>query len=305
MDYIPLNAVRAFEAAARHLSFSAAGEELHVTHPAISHQIRRLEEWLGVSLFHRDARKVRLTEAGVILQTSASGALAELDATCRRIRRNAGQETLSVGCIPSIASRWLVPRLSDFAARHPGIGMRVAYAKADERFIDGQNDVLITLGADPSPDVTSLKLFSRLNRPVCSPHYLAGRDHLRTPAGIAGADLLHDETRDGWREWFSESGLPGVDVGNGPVFADFNILATAVIAGHGVALCPVEVFRDELKRGDLIVLSEIATNRDKGYFLTMLAQASPAAFKFADWFRQEVSADKEAGGSQAGHVDVT
>ncbi|CAN7176888.1 LysR substrate-binding domain-containing protein [Mesorhizobium sp. LjNodule214] len=302
MDYIPLNAVRAFEAAARHLSFSAAGEELHVTHPAISHQIRRLEEWLGVSLFHRDARKVRLTEAGVILQASASSALAELGATCRRIRRNATLETLSVGCIPSIASRWLVPRLADFTARHPGIGMRVAYAKADERLGDGQNDVLITLGADPSPDVTSLRLFSRFNRPVCSPHYLARREHLRTPAGIAAADLLHDESRHGWREWFLEAGLPEVDVGNGPVFADFNILATAVIAGHGVALCPVEVFRDELRRGDLIVLSEVATNRDKGYFLTMSAQASPAALKFADWFRQEVSAEKE---SQVGPIDVT
>ena len=98
--------------------------------------------------------------------------------------------------------------------------------------------------------------------------------------------------------------MPNVDVGNGPVFADFNILATAVIAGHGVALCPVEVFRDELKRGDLIVLSEVATNRDKGYFLTMLAHASPAAFKFADWFRQEVSADTEAGGSQPGQTSL-
>ncbi|TIV11958.1 MAG: LysR family transcriptional regulator, partial [Mesorhizobium sp.] len=130
MDYLPLNAIRAFEATARHLSFSAAGEELHVTHPAISHQIRRLEEWLGVALFHRDARKVRLTEAGLILQASASAALAELGATCRRIRRSAAQASLSVGCIPSIASRWLVPRLSDFTARHPEIAIRVAYAKA-------------------------------------------------------------------------------------------------------------------------------------------------------------------------------
>jgi LysR family glycine cleavage system transcriptional activator len=291
MEYVPLNAVRAFEAAARHLSFSAAAEELHVTHPAISHQIRRLEEWLGVSLFHRDARKVRLTDAGVVLQASASGALAELGATCRRIRRNAAVATVSVGCIPSIASRWLVPRLPDFSASHPDIGMRVAYARAEEKLGDGENDVLITLGADPTPGVTSLKLFSRLNRPVCSPHYFAGKDHLRTPAGIAGADLLHDENRQGWREWFSEAGLPNVDTGNGPVFADFNILATAVIAGHGVALCPVDVFRDELKRGDLIVLSPVATNRDKGYFLTMSVDASPAALTFADWFRQEVSVD--------------
>ncbi|TIV49988.1 MAG: LysR family transcriptional regulator, partial [Mesorhizobium sp.] len=119
MDSLPLNAIRAFEAAARHLSFSAAGEELHVTHPAISHQIRRLEEWLGVPLFDRGARKVRLTEAGLALQASAGAALAELNAACRRIRRSAGAQSLSVGCIPSIASRWLVPRLTDFTARHP------------------------------------------------------------------------------------------------------------------------------------------------------------------------------------------
>ena len=290
MDYVPLNAIRAFEATARHLSFSAAGEELHVTHPAISHQIKRLEDWLGVPLFHRNARKVRLTDAGVVLFAAAGSALAELVAACRRVRRNAGSEALLVGCIPSIASRWLVPRLADFTAHHSGVGMRVVYAQAEERLSDGDNDVLITLGADPAADVISLKLFSRMNRPVCSPHYLAGKAHLRTPAGIATADLLHDETRQNWREWFAEAGMPKIDVGTGPVFADFNILATAVIAGHGVALCPVEVFRDELNRGDLVVLSDVSTNRDKGYFLTMSANASPAAAKFAAWFRDEVSA---------------
>src|SRR5690349_5687175 len=189
MDYLPLNAIRAFEATARHLSFSAAGEELHVTHPAISHQIKRLEEWLGVSLFHRDARTVRLTEAGLALQLSASGALAELGAACRRIRRSAGVQSLSVGCIPSIASRWLVPRLSDFTARHPDIAVRVAYAKAEDRLEDDNNDLLITLGADPSPRVTSLKLFSRISRPACSPHYLARKGRLDVPAEIAAAEL--------------------------------------------------------------------------------------------------------------------
>ncbi|TGQ09968.1 MULTISPECIES: LysR substrate-binding domain-containing protein [unclassified Mesorhizobium] len=293
MDYLPLNAIRAFEATARHLSFSAAGEELHVTHPAISHQIRRLEEWLGVALFHRDARKVRLTEAGLILQASASAALTELSATCRRIRRNAAQASLSVGCIPSIASRWLVPRLSDFTARHPEIAIRVAYAKAEDRLED-DNDILITLGADPSPHVTSLKLFSRISRPACSPHYLARKGRLETVAAIGAADLLHDETRQGWQEWFSKARIEGRDVGSGPVFADFNILATAVIAGHGVALCPVEVFREELRRGDLVVLSDISTDDDKGYFLTMSAQPSSAESKFAEWFRDQVSIKTEA-----------
>lgn len=293
MDYLPLNAIRAFEATARHLSFSAAGEELHVTHPAISHQIRRLEEWLGVPLFHRDARKVRLTEAGQALQASASAALTELGATCRRIRRNAAQASLSVGCIPSIASRWLVPRLSDFTGRHPEIAIRVAYAKAEDRLED-DNDILITLGADPSPQVTSLRLFSRISRPACSPHYLARKGPLETAAAIAAADLLHDETRQGWQEWFAKAGIGKADIGNGPVFADFNILATAVIAGHGVALCPVEVFREELRRGDLVVVSDISTDDDKGYFLTMPAQPSAAEIKFADWFHDQVSVKAEA-----------
>ncbi|BCG92314.1 LysR substrate-binding domain-containing protein [Mesorhizobium sp. 131-2-1] len=295
MDYLPLNAIRAFEAAARHLSFSAAGEELHVTHPAISHQIRRLEEWLGVPLFHRDARKVRLTDAGLALQASANAALSDLAAACRRIRRNAAVASLSVGCIPSIASRWLVPRLPDFTARHPGIAIRVAYAKAEDRLEDDDNDILITLGADPSPKATSLKLFSRMSRPACSPHYLARKGRLASPVDIAAAELLHDETRQGWREWFSQAGMAGADVGNGPVFADFNILATAVIAGHGVALCPIEVFREELRRGDLVVVSDIATDKDKGYYLTMSAQPSAAEITFADWFRDQVSTGDEAG----------
>ena len=297
MNQLPLNAIRAFEATARHLSFSAAGNELHVTHAAISHQIRQLEEWLGVRLFNRDARKIRLTEAGAILMPSATAALGELAQVCRRIRKSAGADNLSVGCIPSIASRWLVPRLAGFTARHPDIGMRVMYARADEKLRDGENDVLITLGADPSPDVTSLKLFSRINRPVCSPHYLARKGRIETVEQIAAADLLHDETRQGWREWFAEAGRPDVDVGNGPVLADFNILATAVIAGHGVALCPVEVFREELKRRDLIVLSDIATNRDKGYVLTMSAASSVAARKFANWFCAEVSIDTDGAGA--------
>ncbi|RUW28413.1 LysR family transcriptional regulator [Mesorhizobium sp. M4B.F.Ca.ET.215.01.1.1] len=293
MDYLPLNAIRAFEAAARHLSFSAAGEELHVTHPAISHQIRRLEEWLGVPLFHRDARKVRLTDAGLTLQLSANAALSDLAAACRRIRRNAAVASLSVGCIPSIASRWLVPRLPDFTERHPEIAIRVAYAKAEDRLEDDDNDVLITLGADPSPTAASLKLFSRMSRPACSPHYLARKGRLGSPAEIAAADLLHDETRQGWREWFSQAGMAGADVGTGPVFADFNILATAVIAGHGVALCPIEVFREELRRGDLVVVSDIATDTDKGYYLTMSAQPSAAEITFADWFRDQVSTNGE------------
>lgn len=289
MNYLPLNAIRAFEAAARRLSFSAAGNELNVTHAAISHQIRLLEEWLDVRLFTR-GRRVELTEAGSMLFDSAGMALRDLNATCQRIRRNAGGTTsVTVGCIPSIAARWLVPRLSAFTNAHPHIGVRVVYAKADERLSDSDNDVLITLGEDPSPGVSSLRLFSRINLPVCSPHYRARHGGLATTAGIAAADLLHDETRQGWRDWIVAAGLSDTGPAKGPVFADANILATAVIAGHGVALCPVEVFREEIRRGDLVVLSDIATNTDKGYYLTMAAKPPHGAQAFATWFQAEVT----------------
>ena len=256
--------------------------------------MKRLEEWLGVSLFDRGARQVQLTEQGAAMLAAASAALADLETTCRRIRRHAGREPLTVGCIPSIASRWLVPRLSGFTAAHPGIDIRVVYAKAEDRLADGDSDVLITLGADPSAGVASRRLFSRMSLPVCSPHHLAGKPALATAEGMASATLLHDETRQGWRDWFRAAGLSNANVDDGPVFADFNILATAVIAGHGVALCPVEVFREELRRGDLVVLSDIATDRDKGYYLTMAKLPSRAAGAFAVWFRSEVAEPESA-----------
>lgn len=289
MSYLPLNAIRVFEAVARRLSFSAAGEELHVTHAAVSHQIRRLEEWLEVTLFERGGRQIRLTEAGRMLLAPTSYALRDLEEACRKVRQLARTDTLSVGCIPSIASRWLVPKLAAFTQSHPDVGIKVVYAKAEERLADGESDVLITLGADPAADVSSRKLFSRASHPVCSPHYLARHARLAQPGEIAAADLLHDENRDGWRNWAVKAGVRGADVSRGPVFADFNILATAVIAGHGVALCPVDVFREELRRGDLVKLSEIAVDEEKGYFLTMRRPGLAAADAFAEWFLAELA----------------
>ncbi|WP_189556359.1 LysR substrate-binding domain-containing protein [Mesorhizobium sp. M4B.F.Ca.ET.089.01.1.1] len=210
---------------------------------------------------------------------------------CRRLPAHPQERgrSIAVGGLHSIHRQPMAGAALAFTERHPEIAIRVAYAKAEDRLKDDDNDVLITLGADPSPTAASLKLFSRMSRPACSPHYLARKGRLGSPAEIAAADLLHDETRQGWREWFSQAGMAGVDVGTGPVFADFNILATAVIAGHGVALCPIEVFREELRRGDLVVVSDIATDRDKGYYLTMSAQPSAAEITFADWFRDQVS----------------
>jgi len=279
----PLNALRAFEAAARLASLSRAGDELHVTHAAVSHQIRHLEAWLGRRLFARAGRGITLTPAGEDYFRAVAAALSALSAASLAQRRLPDPRSLTVGCIPSIAARWLVPSLPDFSARHPGLDVRIVYARAQDAFDEEACDVLITLGAAKGPDLASTRLFSRVNRPVASPHYLVAHPQATSADGIAAADLLHDETPAAWAAWFEKAGVPAQKA-RGPVFQDFNLLATAVIAGHGVALCPVEVFRREIERGDLVILSDIATLQDEGYFMISRAPSAKAVRNFVDWF---------------------
>lgn len=283
----PLNSLKAFEAAARLRSFSRAADELYVTHSAVSHQIRNLEEWLARPLFERRASGILLTRTGEALSAYLSPSFSALADICNHLRADQAQKSLSIGCIPSIASRWLVPNITAFSRAQPDISVQVLYATAEQRLSAGDFDVLITLGEDPSPAVTNTFLFSRTNRPVASPHYLARKGPLDTAEKIAAADLLHDEARTGWDAWIKAAGLPG-RAAVGPVFQDFNMLVTAAIAGHGVALCPVDVFRDELRRGDLVVLSETAINADSGYFMISEKNPAKAIKAFTAWFSEIV-----------------
>lgn len=285
-----LNALRAFEAAARLQSLSQAGDELHVTHAAISHQVRKLEDWFGLPLLRRVGRGIEPTAAGQILQAQLTATWQQLADTCQTVKAYNAPHRLKVGCIPSIASRWLVPRLAQFSKRHPDADIRVEYASANAQLLDGTLDVLITLGQDSSLGVRSHMLFSRINLPVCSPHFVKRNSGLKRPETLVRASLLHDESRDGWREWCERAGLTGLKRPrslSGPIFQDFNMLATAVIAGHGIGLCPVNVFRAEIERGDLVVLSDIATNEDKGYYMMWRDTAGPLVTQFVQWFARQ------------------
>jgi len=284
MKLPPLGALRAFEAAARHLSLSRAGDELYVTHAAISHQVRNLEDWFGAALFRREGRGIQLTSSGQALYARMSPLLESISDACQRVKALSGAGALTVGCIASIASRWLVPNLPTFSKQHPGADIRVVYAQANERLGSADLDILITYGEDNSKGVVSERLFSRINKPVCSQYFLRELGPFDNPAQIASAPLLHDETRDAWREWCVIAGQKEANVDAGPVYQDFNLLATAVIAGHGIALCPINVFRAEIFRGDLLVLSDIATNEDKGYYLMTRPDRSGIADAFVKWF---------------------
>lgn len=284
MKLPPMNALRAFEAAARLGSLSRAGDELGVTHAAVSHHIRHLEQWFGTELFRKQGRSVAATAAGAALSATLTDSFRQIEAQCRSIRRSGNPAGMTIACIPSIATRWLIPSLSDFQARHPDLELRVIYAKASDRLADLDADVLITLTKGDETGTASRRLLSRINRPVASPHYLSRHSPLSTPAAIAGADLLHDEDTGNWAEWFRRAGVFPLPALRGPVFQDFNLLATALIAGHGVALCPVEVFAREIAAGDLVLLSDVATLEDESYHLIMPKGARAEIGQFADWF---------------------
>lgn len=282
----PLNTLQAFEAAARHSSLSKAGGELNVTHAAISGQIKRLEEWLGRKLFVRAGRGVVLTAAGEELRITVQASLAAISLTSQTLRRRKDRKTLSVACVPSIATRWLIPALPEFTRAHPAIEIRVFYGTAMEDFDPERHDVLINNREMTSGILRSTKLFSRMNRPVASPIYLQRSCIDMT---FDGANLLHDETQADWEDWFARAGFRPLVVTHGPIYQDFNLLATAVIAGHGIALCPVEVFRRELIAGDLVIMSDVATRDDQGYFVTSDQQRTPVVNTFIRWFENACS----------------
>lgn len=283
MKLPPVNALRAYEAAARLGSISRAGDELGVTHAAISHHIRHLEQWFGTDLFRKQGRNVVPTPDGRALSETLTDSFRQIEAQCRSIRKASHPAGLTIACIPSIASRWLIPGLAEFQARHPSLELRVVYARASDRLADLDADVLVTLTAGDEAGTASRRLFSRRNQPVASPHYLA-RLGGREPADLAAANLLHDEDMANWREWFRKAGIYPLPDLKGPVFQDFNLLATSVISGHGVALCPVEVFSREISAGDVVVLSDIATMEDESYFVVTPARGRSEVGLFVDWF---------------------
>ena len=240
--------------------------------------------WFGRKLFQRSGRGVVLTPAGAEFRRTVDVALVAISAASLSLRRDMDARSLRVACLPSIATRWLIPALTDFKIKHPAISAEVVYARPMESFDTGLCDVLITNLKTTSKDVSVTKLFSRLNKPVASPHYLAKHRHIASGA-IDNVVLLHDEVTTAWDEWFAAAGFTPQNIKHGPTFADFNFLATAVIAGHGVALCPVDVCRREIAAGDLVVLSDTTVIPIEGYYLVSEKTRTRAVTAFTNWFK--------------------
>ena len=292
MSQLPLNALRAFEAVARTGSFKAAAEALFVTQSAISHQVRHLETWLGVALFDRSSGRPILRANGQDLARAVALSLTEIDAACQRVRAQPRSQPLVIAAIPSVAVCWLIPRLSEFRARHPNVEIRVVYA-LHGRDIDFRDvHLAFVYGEDlpTRPGVTAEAFLPGAAVPVCSPA-LISRAAAQTVAAqdLLKLGLLHDTNSSGWQEWLRREGQQMPSQAAGPVFEDFNLLRAAVLSGQGVALCPLAMIRPDLDAGRLIQLSPRTVQEGFRYHLLSGPMTDgpmqPAVQAFRDWAR--------------------
>ncbi|WP_163934256.1 transcriptional regulator GcvA [Paraferrimonas sp. SM1919] len=263
----PLNAVKAFEAAARHLSFTRAAEELFVTQAAVSHQIKALEDYLGLKLFKRKNRTLLLTEEGQSYFLDVKDLFSQLGEATERLLARGATGSLTVGMSPSFAIQWLVPRLSQFSEMHPEIDVRIKAVDFDEGFLTEDIDVGIYYGLGQWPDLHTVKLRNETMLPVCSPQLLQKGKPLLTPEDLGNHTLLHDLSREDWKLWFRQQGIRSVNVNQGPIFSHSSLVLQAAIYGQGVGLGYRLLAEPEISAGRLVVPFEEVLVSPNAYYL--------------------------------------
>lgn len=265
-----LNGLRAFEAAARHLSFTLAASELNVTQTAISHQIRRLEEELGIRLFIRQNRALALTPEARDYLPGVRAAFNDLRLATDRLLRKDDDKVLTVSTLASLAAKWLLPRLTDFQEQHPGIDVRITTSTSLVDFQRDNVDAAIRYGRGQWPGLRADWLMADELFPVCSPSLLRGDKPLRRPEDLRNHPLLHTSSSnsDDWRLWLTAAGLPS-DIARQPGITFDMIFMTiqAAIDGIGVAMGRTSYVRDDIAKGRLVVPFKIALPADAGFYL--------------------------------------
>jgi LysR family glycine cleavage system transcriptional activator len=301
----PLNGLKAFEAAARHMSISKAADELHVTPGAVSRQIRALEDVLGARLFRRLSHSLELTEAGRAGLPGLRAGFDELASATRRMREQTDRRPLAVWVAPSFAAKWLVPRLHGFSAKHPGIDLRISAATSliDRKgqrneipassFREHEVDVAIRFGAGDYPGCRVDALMPASVIPVCSPALLEAPDALRAPADLRGQTLLHDDTgyqgRPDWDDWLAAAGVSDVDARRGLRFNHVSLALEAAIDGQGVALTLEPLAVADVAAGRLVFPFELRLPVEQGYFVVCLEEMAhePDIAAFRKWLLAE------------------
>jgi LysR family glycine cleavage system transcriptional activator len=308
----PLQSLRVFEAAARHLSFKRAAEELHVTPAAVSHQIKALEDYLGVVLFRRLTRALELTETGKAMLPKIQEGFECLALAVEQSRQETARHSLRVTLPPSFATRWLMPRLQNFAAAHPEIDLAIAtrLATIDVRdpatlendlrpLREDRDDVEIRYGTGQYPGLRADLIFPVDYVAICNPRFLTAKRPLRHPGDLRYHLLIHDDTipqrseRPSWPEWLKSAGVTDVDAERGPRFANSGLALDAAKDGLGIALAPRPLVAREVAAGQLAIPFDVAMPSRYAYYL-VTPQASadrPEVRLFREWVLAEAAAD--------------
>jgi LysR family glycine cleavage system transcriptional activator len=292
----PLNALRAFEAAARHLSFTRAAGELHVTQAAVSHQVKALEEHLGRKLFRRLNRALLLTDDGQAYLPSISRAFTLLNDATNDLLTKQAPGPLTVSALPSFAARWLVPRLGRFRQIRPDIDLRIDPSAELSDFAGGDVDVGIRYGRGKYPGMRADWLMTEDIFPVCSPALLEGPHPLRDPRDLQHQVLLHDDGHGDWRTWLLAAGVDRVDPARGPIFTDSSMLIQAAMAAQGVALARGVLAADELAAGRLVRPFTLSLSTEYAYYLVCPVNTAeqPKIAAFRDWLLDEARSEPSA-----------
>lgn len=269
----PLNSLRVFEAVARHLSVSKAADELSVTPAAVSHQIKTLEDHLGIPLFQRVKGNLLLSDAGQAILPGIRGGFDQFASAIEAVDNLGDAGVLTISVAPSFAAKWLLPRLDRFQAQYPEIDVRVAASMHLTDFHGDGVDLAIRYGAGRYPDLHVERLLDEAVFPVCSPALLKGPNALDAPAALKNHTLLHDDSPDddpscpSWSMWLKAAGVAEIDGTRGPKFNQSSLVLEAAVMGRGVALGKALLAAADLEAGRLVKPFGKAVTVDFAYYV--------------------------------------
>ncbi len=282
-----LAALRAFEAAARHSNFSRAAEEIHVTHGAISHQVRALEEELGVALFVRHGKRIAVTPEGERFAATLRKALGEIAAAAQALRADASQKRVTITVLPALAARWLSPRLGRFIDQYPDLEVLLQSSNQLTDFMREQVDIGIRFGTGRYPGLAVEKLMDDYYYPIVSPRFNGGRLP-RTPSDLTRSLLLRSDG-DPWTPWFRAAGLDAAEPTGGLVVQDSSVMVRVAAEGRGIGLARHSIALSAIEAGEVVRLFDIAVPCPHSYYLVCLPEAlrKPQVRDFRDWLLAE------------------
>jgi LysR family glycine cleavage system transcriptional activator len=293
----PLNALRAFEATARHMSFSRAADELGVTPAALSHQVAGLEAFLGERLFHRNARSISLTPAGDLLFPGLNAAFGQIRQSVERVMDTGDAKILVVSAPPGFTAKWLVPRLHRFLAANPELDVRVSASLTLASFSGDGVDVAIRNAVGPFPGLWSQKLVAIETLPIVSPRLIEQYGPLETPDDLARFPIIHDDSLGRmfglptWMDWLRVANAEHVDMGRGLHFSSADHAIEAALEGAGVLLAPKVLAADDVRLGRLVFPFELTLRSDRSFHIVCPEghETRPKIAAFCAWIMDEVA----------------